>query len=153
MWELLAKIFPPQLIVGTLIYALVCAIWLQPLIEGRMANITYIPQCEAGELPDVGAPARLSNPADALPDTPDAQTPATVLILRELRGVFSSDAAIYAPARYGSGEECACAVGTAFERSFWRSLAHVMTLRVYTPLVIEHFDIRVAQVRASGLCG
>ncbi len=44
MTDLPFRFLPPALLAGAALYGLVCILWLQPLVEGRMADKMLIPQ-------------------------------------------------------------------------------------------------------------
>ena len=77
----------------------------------------------------------------------------SVQIIAELRGMLGKHNGQFTAPAGTNGKPCACSVAVAYDRVFWRSLIHVMSLRTYTPRAIENFDGRVAQVLASGNCG
>ncbi|MEP1572789.1 hypothetical protein [Roseibium album] len=152
MWDLISKIIPTPVIVGLLVWGLISAIFLQPLVEERQANITYIPQCKAGKLPQV---ALRQTPRNKTPDdeTETVQPPMAVQIVSELRNIFKRDDEAYTTLRYANMDSCSCSVGVAYERSFWPSLGNVMSFGLFEPRSIKFLEVRVAQIKASGICG
>lgn len=161
MWDFIFKYVPPPLALGLILYSLVTFLWLQPLIERRMADLIYIPQCEVGDLPAVSAPPPSPVSQGPMPDgstiplppAPPVELPLGVQIIAELKGLFRDDTNPFSVPPGATGSPCGCSVAIAFDRTFWRSHIHVMSLRTYTPRAVAHFDERIAQVLASGLCG
>lgn len=154
MWELISKLIPAPVIMGLLIWGLICAIFLQPKIEQRRADLTYVPMCEAGHLPHVRSAPQTTQPTDGLAENSDPQTPVGLQIATELRNIFRNDNEdTYVDLRYGSVDACRCSVGVAYDRRFWPSLANVMLLGWYQPRSIAHFEVEVAKIKSSGICG
>lgn len=161
MLESLFKILPPPLLAGMFIYSAITFLWLQPLVEGRMAERIYIPQCGAGKLP--AAERREPRPppgglmpegtVQPMPGLPPIELPLGVQIVAALKDLLGADGTYSVPAGVSTADPCACSVSVAFDSLFWRSHIHVMSLRTYTPLAIANFDQRVAQVLDSGICG
>lgn len=152
MWEIIAKLIPPPLLLGLLLYALICFLWLQPLNEERMA-VAFIKQCEAGDLPAIARskPAPEKAAGDSL-SSPAMEIPLSLQIIAELKSIVRDETAAVALPYEASGSACSCAVSRAFDRVFWPSLAHTMSVRTYTPRPIRYFDQYVAREMASGLC-
>ena len=151
MLELISRLIPPPLLLGLLIWGLICAIWLQPAVEKRQAA-QYVAQCEAGDLPKLPSPKTVSDEApsssDPLPETPVA-VPLSVQIVSELRGMLREErSAVPLPYQAG-GSECEIAVDAALTRLFWQNLFHVMSLRQYTPRPLQHVDQYVAREMAA----
>ncbi|WP_127599590.1 hypothetical protein [Nitratireductor alexandrii] len=164
MWDTLFKLLPPPVLLGLVIYSAVTFLWLQPLIERRMADLIYIPQCERGDLPKIvsrrpdPAPPVIQGPLPdgsviPMPPAPPVEPPLGVQIISGLKDLLRGDDNPYSVPAGAAGSICGCSVALAFDSVFWRSHIHVMSLRTYTPRAIRHFDERVAQARATGLCG
>lgn len=153
MWEILAKIIPPPLLLGLLVYALVCFFWLQPTAEERMAG-AYIAQCEAGHLPVIAKPTpaptiRKEADGDVLPSV---DVPVSVQVLKELRSLLQDEVSDVALPYETAGSACGCAVSRSFDRVFWPHYLHVASLGSYTPRSIRHLDQYVAREMAAGSC-
>lgn len=160
MWDFIFKYVPPPLLLGLIVYSCVTFLWLQPLVERRMADRIYVPQCEAGTLPSASPPqssppstAPLADNAPAPVPVPVVKLPLGVQIVAALKDMLGADGTYSVPAGALTANPCLCSVSVAFDSVFWRSHIHVMSLRTYTPRAIEHFGERVAQVLGSGICG
>lgn len=151
MWDLLSKLIPVPVIAGILIWGLVCTIFLQPVIEQRRADISYIPMCKSGKLP-VTKLSGSQQPEGEV--SASIEKPLGLQIASELRGLLrDEDERTYAAIRYSGEDSCSCAVNVAYERHFWSSLSNIMLLGFYTPRTIAHFEVAVSKVKSSGICG
>jgi hypothetical protein len=153
MLDIIAKIIPPPLLLGLLLYGLVCFVWLQPVTEERMA-VAYVAQCEAGTLPDIKVPRQEpQSQREGDVSLPAVELPLSLQIISELKNIFRDDAASVALPYESGGSACSCAVAHAFDRVFWPSLFYVASLKTYLPRPIQHFDQYVGRELGSGTCG
>ena len=164
MYELIAKICPPSLLGGIVLYGIACALWFQPLVEHRMAAKTVIPQCEAimqkGLASDNRAMRQEYNKQKAavdiyrrlmegFADMPFKNTMDDLvedLTVPELPDLAASN-------DIDTSTVCGCAVATAFDEARFPMLLHVMSLRAYRPAAIETLSQIAAGLAKSGQCG
>lgn len=142
MFDFPFKALPAPLLAGLLLYAAICALWLQPLVERRMAAKTFIPQCEARsvagqaerkqEVDDERQRKRSildrykQSPIRDLPFVKEAIEIAEAEIAKSLPKIPQLTAVDHS-------SRCACAVTTAFDAIRFPMLLHVMSARVYAP--------------------
>jgi hypothetical protein len=164
MFDTIFKIVPPSLLFSGALYAGVCALWLQPLVEQRLADRTYVPQCEAGVLH-----ARTEH-QDQIQQERESKQSAINLYkdllgdLGELPGVeriteMVEDLAgaslpeLPTSRAIASSSPCSCAVGAAFEAIKLPMLLHVMSARTYQPAALQSLPHAVSGIATSGQCG
>lgn len=146
MLDPLPRALPPVLLLGLMAYAAVTALWLQPVVEQRLAERTYIPLCEAHlrENKDI---------ADAETRAAQDRQRQSLDILRQLErdfgmplpgmGYFDDvlEQTILPPsskkARSLVASPCGCAAGAAFDAIKLNMLLHVMSARLYRPGALE----------------
>ncbi|RDJ21077.1 hypothetical protein DWF00_07610 [Bosea caraganae] len=142
MFDFPFKALPAPLLAGLLFYAAICALWLQPLVERRMAEKTFIPQCEARSIAvqaerrqEVDSEARRKKSIlDQFARSPLAQLP----FMKETLDIAEAEIAKSVPKiprlrAVDHSSRCACAVTTAFDAIRFPMLLHVMSARVYAP--------------------
>lgn len=156
------KIFPPALLGGITLYGLITMLWLQPLVEGRMAELKYIPQCEASL-----QKAEASTPP---PDNPRRRELEMVLRMYEGTGLSQLpyvreiiemarqeltrlQSKQFRTSSIDRTSLCACAVDTVFENNHLRMTLHVASLRTHVPKALKSMNRSVMAIAASGQCG
>nr|WP_306266998.1 hypothetical protein [Pararhizobium sp. IMCC3301] len=156
------KIIPPALLGSMLLYGLICMLWLQPLVESRMAELTYVPQCEAN--------LKNAEASTPLPDNP-RQRELELLIrmyeqsglerlpyVREIIQIARTEMEQLKPKRFRSSHIqingiCACAVENIFAENHLKMALSVASLRTHIPAFLKSMDRNLLSVAASGTCG
>ncbi|MBP0614241.1 hypothetical protein [Jiella mangrovi] len=159
MFERLTHLFPPALLAGLAIYGGVCFLWLQPMVERRLAARNYIPACERGLL--VAAKARDNRQRqaeddvglllDMLRQTPFGQIPGAMEPVERM-GEYARRKARLPERTIDHSSLCACAVGTAFAGQSLPMLLHVMSGRTYRPASLDNLPGDTARALRSGTC-
>lgn len=162
MLDSLFKLLPPSLLFGVVLYAGVCSLWLQPLIERRLAEKVYVPQCEArvlearaSALDEVHQERRRKQSAvdlykDLLGDL--GELPVFEQIT-EMVEEAAGDQVSSGLRSASSGSPCGCAAAAAFESIRMPMLLHVMSVRSYAPAALQSLPQTLAGIAASGQCG
>ncbi|MBS7537749.1 hypothetical protein [Ancylobacter lacus] len=144
MLDIPFKIFPPALLAGLLLYAGITALWLQPLVERRLADRVYIPQCEAG-LIKAQSRARAEQDGkrnaarqmmDMFRSSPLGQFPGFNEMMEQGRVLAEAGVPELPSAGIDHSSRCACAVSSAFDAARLPMLLHVMSLRTYQPAAL-----------------
>lgn len=162
---ILNRLFPAAMVGGVAVYALVTLIWLQPLVERRMAEKYLIPACEAGLQHSEGNTPVPVNPRrhelemliQMLEGMDLDKIPAIRMQLDEARRQLR---AMRESRRPFSGIErnttCGCAVNKAYETiRFPQMLIHVASGRTYNPTNVQRAALEQStlQFALSGQCG
>ncbi len=161
MFDLPFKLFPPALLGGLAIYGAVTVLWLQPIVESRMAEKHLIPQCRAV----------LHQKDTARVQQPDPERDAAKMLLRvfketgmdQLPGVSESlelgekilDAKNPKRLRRSSivhASICACAVDTSFEEVGWAMTLYVASARSHVPASIRQLSHTIQSRAHSSRC-
>jgi len=162
MLDLPFKLFPPALMAGTILYAAVTALWLQPLVEHRMAEKFLIPQCQVGLQTDEAA--------TPLPENPKRRELELMITYYKRLGLdqlpFVTEAIEMLKAeteamrpkrlRISSGKRnsiCACSVEKAFSKAFTPMLLYVASLRTHEPASVTRLSQSALRIARSGDCG
>lgn len=162
MTDLPYKLFPPALLAGVALYGLVCMLWLQPLVEGRMAEKALIPQCEEF--------LREARETASGPRDQKRRELETLIALYDRMGLsqvpYVQDMIEVMRQRSGAGRAddfrvsgiegrslCACAVDKAFAEAHLAMTLHVASLRTHAPAAVRTLDRTVIAALQSGLCG
>lgn len=135
------RIFPPALQVGVILYAAVCYVWLQPLVEGRLAEKLLIPKCIAHQdAKERSEPAR-----------PDKTDPGSILDIiipelpEEYRRTFGDivertkrmhDDLRPARPQIRAATACGVAVASELDKANIPMFFHVMSMRAFTPRAV-----------------
>lgn len=162
MFDFLFRFVPPALAGGLALYGVATVLWLQPLVETRLAERHLIPACEAA----------LTHAQTATPAPADqAQAGLDIgrrllndLGLGDLPGVedtfetledLTQDMIPQAPRRstFERDTICGCATETAFDHAGWAMTLHVASARTHTPPAITTLPHTVATIATSGQCG
>ena len=158
------RVLPPPLLFGLLVYAAVCALWLQPAIEHRLTERVLVPQCEA--LLREADEALLNGRAQER-TSKQRQVDSYLEAMRRafgdnpLIGIIADQATIaaeaalpdVAPSKRGkSSSLCGCGSYTALDSIRLWMLAHVMTGRLYHPAPLESLPLDAARNASSGQC-
>lgn len=159
MLDMPFKALPAPLLVGLLIYAAICSLWLQPLVERRLAAKIYIPACEADAMQSHADEARNAGREIALQESllqqllqnPLAQFPGIREQIAEARRLVAEKRArLVRPPDHSS--RCACAVGSAFGELGVPMLLHVMSARVFVPRELSTLQHSIRQQAGSAAC-
>lgn len=163
MFDLPFKLFPPALLAGVSIWGLASVLWMQPLVEERMAEKVLIPQCEASLLKAERAiPAPPPDPRKAqikiLETIFDEGGWGRVPIIEKTIAMTKNQIDATSPKRLRSSKierdgVCACSVDKAFSDAFYPMALHVASLRTHVPSEVRTLDKTVLAVAASGACG
>jgi hypothetical protein len=160
MLDIPFKALPAPLLGGLFAYAVLCALWLQPLVERRMAAKTFMPQCESGAIRaqndrrqsyenEIRLQERI---LQQLLDHPLSQLPMIrdhVLMVKEVL-----DGKKKAFRRYiDHSSRCACAVTSAFDGIRFQMLLHVMSARTYASAQLAALPFAIGQNLGSAACG
>ncbi len=156
------KIIPPALLGGIVVYGLICIVWLQPLVEARMAELVYIPQCEAN-LHRVEAQRR--EPVDRRKQELDfvlemfkgtglEQIPMVSQGLEVARRqIEATSPKRLRTSRIERNNVCACAVDQVFGDNHLKMTLSVASLRTHIPAFLKSMHRNVGSVAASRTCG
>lgn len=159
------RLFPAAMAGGLAIYTLIVLLWLQPLVENRMAEKYLIPACEAGlqnserSTPVQVDPRRhqLEAYIRMMETSGMDQIPGMQIILEQARAELRALKISRRP--FSSVERnttCGCAVNNAYEAiSFPQMLMHVSTGRTYNPTQVHRASLEQStlQYALSGQCG
>lgn len=153
MLDLPFKILPPAALAGLLLYAAVTALWTQPLVERRLTEKVYLPQCTADlamakaggqQLADAERQQKLTL-LNALRNSPWAQLPGVRETIRMLELALEPELALPPSQAAERGSPCGCAVSLAFDGIRLPMLLHVMTARLYQPAELQALPARIAR--------
>lgn len=162
---LINRLFPTAMAGGLVIYAVVTLIWLQPLVESRMAEKFLVPACEAGlqiserSTPEPVNPRRteLETYIRVMEASGMDQIPGMQILMQQVRAELR---ALKTSRRSFSNIErnttCGCAVNRAYEAiNFPQMLLHVASARTYNPTQVQRRTLEQStlQYALSGQCG
>lgn len=162
MMDLPVRLFPPALLGGLAIYAAITMLWLQPIIEQRMAEKHLIPQCQANlqhaenttPVPTNSKQRELEFVLKTYENTPLGKLPYMRDMIeqakRMLRDMQPQRLRISSIDR---GKICGCAVDNAFEALGFKMTLHVASLRTHIPAALKSMNHNVLNIAASGQCG
>lgn len=162
MFDLPFKLFPLALLAGVSIWGLASVLWLQPLVEERMAEKTLIPRCEVNLLK---AERAVHVPVD--PRASELEILKQILrgtgldeipVIDDTIEIIEGQVEATSPKRLRSSKierdgACSCAVDTAFSDSFYPMALHVASLRTHTPTFMRSLDSTVLAIATSRPCG
>lgn len=154
MWELISRL-PAPILLSVFAWGAVCLIWLQPLVETRKAQTTYVPMCRAGHLPKISNADTGQDLSNTETDKQEqsTQTPFGAQFTSELRSIFRDENEHdYRQHQYAGTDTCTCAVDFAYQQNMWPSLVSVMLFDKYQPRSIAQFEVSVAIAKSSGVC-
>ena len=156
------KLFDPAILVGGILYGLICLLWLQPLVEFRMAEKLLIPHCKKNlEHMESSAPVPRNDKRQELEmiiemyeRTGMGQIPYVGDIIEMARGKLEA----MQPKQYRSSKIertsiCGCSVDKAFAQVQFPMTLHVASLRTHTPSSIKTLKQSIVSIAASGTCG
>lgn len=159
---LITRLFPAAMIGGVALYVLASMLWLQPLVERRMAEKYLIPACETAlkteqetiPLPKDPRRLELQMTIEMLESMGADQIP----ILREQLQAARRMLDQMQPTRLRiSGVErdsiCGCGADTAFEALGFKMTLHVASARSYTPGQVNALPQSTLAHARSGACG
>lgn len=159
---LITRLFPAALIGGLALYVLATMLWLQPLVESRMAEKHLIPACEAAlesdqestPLPDNPERYQLEMTIRMLEDMGADQIPIFREQLQNARRMLRA----MQPTRLRiSNIErstiCGCGSDMAFESLGLAMILHVASARTYNPSKINALPQSTLSYARSGECG
>lgn len=162
MFDLPFKLFPPALLAGLLLYAGITALWLQPLVQDRLAARHLIPRCEAGLIAARSQEAtrqqeekhRRNRALDLYRNSPLGQLPFARDALDQVEQLMrDSVPALPVSTPIDHSSRCACAVTSAFEAMRIPMLRHVMSLRSYRPAELDALPLRIGEFLGTAGCG
>lgn len=163
---LLTRLFPPAMLGGIALYLLVTLIWLQPLVERRMAEIQLIPTCEAALVRDHADATRSKSQSK-----PDAQIALDILdqIFREtgldqlpavddtldMARQVAEDNKPASPrmSAFDTSSVCGCSVDRAYSDLGFALTLHVASARTYSSTRTNALPQSVLSNAHSGQCG
>jgi len=160
MMDFPARLFPPALLGSLAVYGTVTFIWLQPIVENRMAEKHLIPQCEVN--------LQQAENATPIPDDPKRRELEMLIRMYETMGrVPMLDGIVdelkrqlqyMQPSRMRISSIdrtniCGCAVDNALEDLGLKMTLHVGSLRTHTPKALNSIDQTVLSIAGSGQCG
>ncbi|MEO1749314.1 MAG: hypothetical protein AAFR27_11985 [Pseudomonadota bacterium] len=162
MLELPNRLFPPALLAGLIIYAAITMIWLQPIVETRLAEKHFIPQCEANLLQAAHA-APLPNEdkyrqaqalIDAYENSPLAELPGIKESIEAARRIIEQmrPEAIRI-SKIDRSNICGCATDIALESLGLKMTLHVASLRTHMPNALKSIDQAILTNAGRGQCG
>ena len=161
MFDEMLKALPAPLLGGAILYGLLSALWLQPLVERRMATKIYIPQCEASS-----AKAHAEQQQQTRSETRRRKLLVEQLARSPLGQMpFAKEAIEIAEAEIERSipkipslrtidhtSRCTCAVTMAFDAIKYPMLFHVMSARTYAPPQLETMSAAVDGFFNAGAC-
>lgn len=161
--SMLTKLFPAAMVGGLVLYLLATMLWLQPLVESRMAEKYLIPSCEANlATSESTTPVKIDSRRGELQmlirmleDSGLAALPMIQsqidMARSQLRAMSPSRLRITSVERASA---CSCAADKAFEAIHFPTMTlHVATARTYTPAAVNNLDQSTRTVALSGQCG
>ena len=162
MLELPTRLFPPALLAGLVIYAAITMIWLQPIVETRLAEKHFIPQCEANllqaahdaPLPKNDKYRQAQALIDAYENSPLADMPGIKESIETARRIIEQMRP--EPIRISKIDRsniCGCATQIALENLGLKMTLYVASLRTHTPNALESIDQNILANARQGQCG
>jgi len=157
-----AKIFPPALLGGIVTYGLIVMLWLQPLVESRMAIKTFIPQCETNlNKIEVTKPAPNNSKRlqfQMMMEMFKGSGLNKIPMISQSLEVAKRQLQAIQPKQYRSSliertSVCSCSVDKAFAEYQLRMTLHVASLRTHVPNALKSMNQTVLNIAASGQCG
>lgn len=160
---LITRLFPAAILGGLALYLLATMLWLQPLVERRMAELHLIPECqvalehdqESTPLPENPQRHQLQSTIRMLENMGADQIPIFREQLQEARRLLRQ----MQPTRLRiSGIErdsiCSCAADRAIEAITGMTMTlHVASARTFTPSTITALPRSTLSHARSGECG
>lgn len=163
---ILTRLFPASMLGGLALYLVITMLWLQPLVERRMADLHLIPACEAALAFDEASTPEPRNQAQA--ETEMAlklldvftrqsgldQVPGVTDTLDAVEGVVEG----VTPKQprvstIDRGSVCGCSVDKAFAELGFAMTLHVASARSYSGTKIDTLPQSTLAVAQSGQCG
>lgn len=142
MMELPTRLFPPALLAGLIIYGAVTMLWLQPIVERRLAEKHLIPQCEANlqyaenttPPPNNEKFRQAQIVIQMYENSPLGNMPGFKEMLESAKRVVEQ----MRPqklriSKIDRANICGCSVDTAFDDMGLKMTLHVASLRTHTP--------------------
>ena len=162
MLELPTRLFPPALLAGLIIYAAITVIWLQPMVETRLAEKHFIPKCEANLLQAANAAPLPNNERyrqaqaliDAYENSPFADMPGIKESIETARRIIEQMRP--EPIRISQIDRsniCGCATDIALEDLGAKMTLHVASLRTHMPNALKSIDQAILTNAGQGQCG
>ena len=162
MMDLPVRLFPPALLGGLAVYSSVTVLWLQPIVEKRLAARHFIPRCEAqlqyaentAPVPDNPKRRGLETMLRILKKTPLGEIPEVGETLEEVKELSEA----MRPSRLrishiDRSNICGCAIDKALGDLGMRMTLHVASLRTHTPRALAAIDQNVLAIAGQGQCG
>ncbi|MBM1556236.1 MiAMP1 family antimicrobial peptide [Sulfitobacter mediterraneus] len=159
---LITRLFPAALLGGLALYLLATMLWLQPLVERRMAEKQLTPACEVAleteqestPLPENPQRFQLEMTIRMLEDLGADQIP----ILREQLQFARQKLQAMSPRRLRitnieRGTICGCSADKAFGALGFGMTFHVASARTYTSTKINSLPQSTLAFAQSGQCG
>lgn len=160
MIDLPARLLPPALLGGLAVYGAVTLVWLQPIVETRMAEKHLIPKCEVN----------LQHAEDSVPvpDDPKRRELEMLIAMYESMGripmldgivdELKRQLQYMKPSRIRISNIdrtniCGCAVDNALDGLGLKMTLHVASLRTHTPNALKAIDKHVLSIAGQGQCG
>ena len=162
MMDLPIRLFPPALVGGLAIYAAIIMLWLQPIVETRMAEKHLIPQCKANlqhaekstPLPENPKQRELEFVIRTYENSPLGQLPYMQEMISEAKRMLQT----MQPTRtrisnIDRSNICGCAVDSALDQLGFKMTMHVGSLRTHTPKSLKGIDQSILSIAGQGQCG
>lgn len=162
MMDLPVRLFPPALLGGLAIYAAITMLWLQPIIEQRMAEKHLVPQCQANlqhaentvVIPDNPKRRELEFVIQTYENTPLGQLPYMRDMIEQAKRMLH-DMQPQRPriSHIDRSNICGCAVDNALDTLGFKMTLHVASLRTHTPNALKTIDQNILAIAGQGQCG
>jgi len=162
MLDLPTRLFPPALLGSLVVYGAVTFVWLQPIVENRLAEKHLIPQCEANlqhaedstPVPDDPKRRELEMVIRMYEGTGLGQIPMMGGMIDELkRQLQNMQPSRLRISKIDRSNICGCAVDNALEKLGLQMTLHVTSLRTHTPNALKSIDQSILAIAGQGTCG
>lgn len=161
--SMLTKLFPAAMMGGLALYLLATILWLQPLVESRMADKYLIPFCETElETSENTSPVRVDprrGELEMLIRMLEDSGLAGLPMIRSQIEMARSQLRAMSPSRLRitsveRSSTCSCAADKAFEEVHFPTMTmHVASARTYTPAAVKSLEQSTRAIAFTGQCG
>lgn len=162
MFDIPTRLFPPALLGGLIVYGAIILLWLQPIIEERLAEKHLIPQCKANlehtenttPIPTNPKRRELEMVLRTYEASPFAQLPyVREMIINAKRMLRDMEPTRPRISNIDRSNICGCSVDNALEALGPKMTLHVASLRTHTPNALKSIDQNILSIAAQGKCG